>query len=70
MKIEYLKTPCMSIARYEKVTGRKIDYIIRWGFNDTFQDSCAKAISNYIGENYSLVFTSANDKAQVYKRKR
>ncbi|HLG33253.1 MAG TPA: hypothetical protein VI757_00105 [Bacteroidia bacterium] len=70
MNIRYLETPCLDIDRYEKVTGRKIDYIIRWGFNDTFRDSCAIAISNYLKENYSPVFVSENNKAEVFRRNR
>ena len=70
MNIGYASSPCLDIERYQKISGQNIDYIIRWGYNKTFQDSCAQAISAYILKNYFLIFTSANNKAEVFQRKK
>jgi len=69
MNLAYMSSPCMDIERYEKITGKNIDYVIRWGFNKTFRDSCAEAVSDYLKKNYTHMFTSANEKAEVFKRK-
>jgi len=68
MNFSSLSQSCMAINQYEKITGQKIDFIIRWGFNQSFNDSCSNAVSNYLKENYSPVFTSVNGKAEVFKR--
>lgn len=70
MDFNSLAQLCMALDRYEKTTGVKIDYIIRWGFNNSFNDSCATAISNYLEENYSPIFVSENNKAELFRRKK
>jgi hypothetical protein len=62
--------PCLAIEHYEKIAGIKIDYIIRWGFNMSAKDSCAMVISDYITKNYSHLFTTENNKAEVFRRKK
>lgn len=60
--------PCLKINGFEKVTGEKIDYVIRWAYYLAVHDSCTDAMSNYINERYTHIFTSLNGRAEVFKR--
>jgi hypothetical protein len=69
MNFSSLDVPCTGLAEYEKVIGRKIDYILRWGFNNSTNDSCAMVMNRYIAENYTRIFISSQQRAELFRKK-
>lgn len=60
--------PCADIEKYETATGKNVDYVVLWEYNDSFQDSCTKGMLQTLNKSYSLVFSSARNKALVYEK--
>ena len=61
--------PCSGLPEYEKAIGRKIDYIMRWGYNESTTDSCSLVMNRYITENYTRIFTSSQQRAELFRKK-
>jgi hypothetical protein len=61
--------PCLTIDRYEKVSGVRVDYITRWYWNEYMTDSCTLAVDSLLAKNFELVYTSPQGKLNLYKRK-
>lgn len=61
--------PCLTIARYEKVSGVRVDYITRWYWNESLQDSCTLAVDSLLSQNFELIYTSPQGKLNLYRRK-
>jgi len=61
--------PCTNIENYEQKTHRRIDYISRYCFDGSTNDSCTLHTTKEINTNFELIYTSLNGKLQLYKRK-
>ena len=46
--------PCITIEKYEKQTGHRIDYITRWCFNKESKDSCSTETERLILQNFEF----------------
>jgi len=60
---------CADIARFEKSTGKKIDYVIRWMDNVDRGDSCSVQIQQALRDHYRLTFKTLDKRMLMYKRK-
>jgi hypothetical protein len=61
--------PCLTIDRYEKASGIRVDYITQWYWNETMVDSCTLAVDSLLLKNFTLIYTSPQGKLNLYKRK-
>ena len=59
---------CADIASFEKLTGKNIDYIVRWKYQEELTDSCTAQIESVIAANYTLAFRSFDKQLYLYKR--
>ena len=62
--------PSVDILNYHKKTGGEIDYVITWCLDDQYltHDYTQNTLSQ-LAENYTLIYTSENSLAKLYKRK-
>lgn len=61
--------PCLTIARYEKVSGVRVDYITRWYWNESLKDSCTLAVDSLLSQYFEEIYTSPLGKLRLYERK-
>ncbi|MCE3277831.1 MAG: hypothetical protein K0S44_22 [Bacteroidetes bacterium] len=61
--------PCINIDNYESKTHHRIDYLSRFCFDGNVSDSCTALVEAEIKSRFDLVYTSENNKLQLYKRK-
>lgn len=61
--------PCLTIDRYEEISGVHVDYITRWYWNEILNDSCTKTTDSLLASQFEKVFTSPQGKLILYKRK-
>lgn len=61
--------PCINIENYEQKTHHRIDYLGRFCFDGNTSDSCTLHVEEEIKSKFELIFTSADRKLQLYKRK-
>lgn len=61
--------PCLTIDRYEKVSGVRVDYITRWYWNEFLTDSCTLEVDSLLAQNFDLIYTSPQGKLNLYRRK-
>lgn len=62
-------TPCITLAAYEKESGIQINYVLRWQYNSSLNDSCTLITNELLSRNFELVFTSSAKRAELFKRK-
>src|SRR5258705_13291007 len=70
MNFSSLDVPCTGLTLYEQTIGRKIDYILRWGYNNSPTDSCAVVMNRYITKNYRHIFFSSHKRAKLFIKKK
>lgn len=63
-------SPCLTLERYEGVSGVKVDYITRWYYNVNITDSCTLLVNNLLQDKFEKVYTSPQQKMEVFKRVR
>jgi hypothetical protein len=62
--------PSADILNYHKKTGGEIDYVITWCLDDQFlAHEYTQNTLGQLAENYTLIYTSENSLAKLYKRK-
>jgi len=63
------KRPCLHLDPYEKVSGIKINYILRWQAPEQLDDSCSLITGSLISKQFELSFVSSRGNAKLYRRK-
>ena len=59
---------CADVSAFEKMTARKIDYILLWKNDNELKDLCSLQIRETLRKNYQLVFKSFDKRLYMYKR--
>lgn len=62
-------TPCLTIDKYEKKSGIKIDYITRWYYNKGMNDSCTQRVNQLLENSFEKIYTSPDNKLELFKRR-
>lgn len=63
------RPPCFEWGKYERMSGKKIDYVLTWRYRPEINDSCTVAIMKNIDSLYTKIFSSPLGRAMLYKRK-
>lgn len=61
--------PCLDLDKYERVTGKKINYISKWKYDGNTNNSCAAATDSFIKVNFMEVYKSGSGSVILYKRR-
>jgi len=62
------RRPCVKIDAYEKRTGRGIDFVSLWRWNETMNDSCTQDVLQQLDSLYKPVFISEDRMLRLYRR--
>lgn len=69
MNFSSLDMPCTELTEYERAIGRNVDYVLRWGFYNAGNDSCANVMDRFIIGNYERIFVSSKGRAELFRKK-
>lgn len=61
--------PCITLSNFEKASNAQVDYITRWYYKESMQDSCTVLVNGLLNSKYNRVYVSDNSKLEVFKRK-
>ncbi|TND10258.1 MAG: hypothetical protein FD123_506 [Bacteroidetes bacterium] len=62
-------TPCVNLEAYKKTSGRNVDFVALWHWNETMTDSCTMDLRRQLGSLYMPVFTSDDKMLRLFRRK-
>ncbi len=61
--------PCIDVPAYEKVTGKTIDYILKWYYRGDMKDSCSLDLNKFLDREYVSVYCSSGGKVLLFKKR-
>lgn len=61
--------PCLDLDKYERVSGKKINYISKWKYSGNTNNLCTAVTDSIIKVNFIEVYKSVSGSVILYKRK-